>query len=270
METAVGCRGANQGARHGHTAVFRRLQNLWTANDICVTYMMRSTTLSNAYKNLSKWKTIHCVPEFIEYEKEFKAFCRRSVFECPNLIADYEPLYQVPLFVKLADEEFNNPSLSDLEKKFKTALATIIEVEPRHLVLLTYQDGCTQLIYSLPRAVAKKAFPLSQEQKEMLLKMGVLECCSLEYDQTDCTILLYTMCARSTYQSWGRTPYPWSPRLRGIIQLSRIGNVLQNIWLILVSLQFGVRSNRLHHSLVHHVCKKYLPKLRSYTLPLIS
>ena len=25
------------------------------------------------------------------------------------------------------------------------------------------------------------------------------------------------------------TPYPWSPRLRGIIQLSRIGNVLRNI-----------------------------------------
>ena len=27
----------------------------------------------------------------------------------------------------------------------------------------------------------------------------------------------------------GRTPYPWSPSLRGIIQLSRIGNVLRNI-----------------------------------------
>ena len=39
-------------------------------------------------------------------------------------------------------------------------------------------------------------------------------------------------------QSWGRTPYPWSPRLRGIIQLSRIGNVLRKIWLILESLQF--------------------------------
>ena len=49
--------------------------------------------------------------------------------------------------------------------------------------------------------------------------------------------------------------YPWSPRLRGIIQLSRIGNVLRNIWLILESLQFGVRPNRLHHSLVHHVYK---------------
>ena len=124
-------------------------------------------------------------PDFIEYEKDFDAFCRRSVFECPNLIANYEPLSQVPLFVKLADEEFNNPSLSDLEKKFKTALATIIEVEPRHLILLTYQDGCTQLIYSLPRAVAKKAFPLSQEQQEMLLIMGVLDCYLFPDDPLD-------------------------------------------------------------------------------------
>ena len=37
------------------------------------------------------------------------------------------------------------------------------------------------------------------------------------------------MCTRNTYQSLGRTPYPWSPRLRGIIQLSRIGNVLRNM-----------------------------------------
>ena len=58
------------------------------------------------------------------------------------------------------------------------------------------------------------------------------------------------------------TPFPWSPTLRGIIQFSRIGNVLRNISLILESLQFGVRPNRLHHSLVHHVYKKYIPKLR--------
>ena len=29
-------------------------------------------------------------------------------------------------------------------------------------------------------------------------------------------------------------------------------------------------TNRLHHSLVLHVYKKYLPKLRLYTLPLVS
>ena len=125
--------------------------------------------------------------EFNEYNKEFEEFCLRSVFECPNLIANYEPDYHNCLFVKLADEddEFKNPSLKHLHDKFENKLATIINVEPRDLVLLTYQDGCTQLIYSLPRAVAKKAFPLSQEQKEMLLKMGVLECYLFPDDPVD-------------------------------------------------------------------------------------
>ena len=126
--------------------------------------------------------------EFNEYNKEFEEFCKRSVFECPNLIANYDPEYHDCLFVKLADAEegeFKNPSLKCLQNKFETKLATIINVEPRDLVLLTYQDGCTQLIYSLPRAVAKKEFPLSQEQKEMLLKMGVLECYLFPDDPVD-------------------------------------------------------------------------------------
>ena len=38
--------------------------------------------------------------------------------------------------------------------------------------------------------------------------------------------------------------------------------------IILESLQFGVRPNRLNQSLVLHVYKKYMPKLRPYTLPL--
>ena len=56
-----------------------------------------------------------------------------------------------------------------------------------------------------------------------LLQIATKNLCSLEHEQTDYSILLYTTCTRSTYQSWGRTPYPWSPRLRGIIQLSHIG-----------------------------------------------
>ena len=44
--------------------------------------------------------------------------------------------------------------------------------------------------------------------------------------------------------------------LNGIIQLSRIGNVLRNISLTRESLENGLRPSRLQHSLVHHVYKK--------------
>ena len=42
--------------------------------------------------------------------------------------------------------------------------------------------------------------------------------CSLDYDQTDCIILLFTTCTRSTSQTCVRTPYSWPSRLMGIIQ----------------------------------------------------
>ena len=35
-------------------------------------------------------------------------------------------------------------------------------------------------------------------------------------------------------------------------------------------MQIGVRSSPSQHSLVHHVYKKYIPKLRQYTIPLVS
>ena len=38
----------------------------------------------------------------------------------------------------------------------------------------------------------------------------------------------------------------------------------------MINLQIGVRPSRLHHSLVHHVYNKYIPKLRSYTSLLVS
>ena len=122
--------------------------------------------------------------ELNKYNKELEEYCQRSLFECPHLVANYEPKLHDCLFVKLADED-DDASLKDLKNKFEPKLATIIKVEPRDLVLLTYQGGCTQLIYSLPRAVARKSFPLSQVQQEMLLKMGVLECYLFPDDPLD-------------------------------------------------------------------------------------
>ena len=83
--------------------------------------------------------------------------------------------------------------------------------------------------------------------------------CSYSYGSSkQCMLILRTI----------GLPYHWSRRLRGITQLSRIGNVLRNISLILESLQCGVIPNRLRNSLVHNVYKKYITKLRSYTFPL--
>ena len=132
-----------------------------------------------------------------------------------------------PQFTKFLEKTFSVQFTKHLEKAFSVQFTKLLEKLPKKQVkyirtvyLRTYVGDVQELL------------------------------CRLEYDQADCTILLYTMCTRSSYQIWGRTPYPWSPRLRGIIQLSRIGNVLRNIWLTLESLQIGIWPSRFQHSLV--------------------
>ena len=120
-----------------------------------------------------------CLPdgfqEFDHYKKEFEMYCRRSLFECPNKIGKYSKKYSNPLFFKVDDAVFKNSSINQYRRDFETALVTILNVK-RNLVLLTYDKGCTQLVYSLQISEAKRAFPLSQKQKERLAEIGVKEC----------------------------------------------------------------------------------------------
>ena len=122
-----------------------------------------------------------CLPEglkeYEDYVEGFKAYCNRSLFHCPNLIAQYSPKYSNPLFVKVDNDVFKTYSnIEQFKKKFELSLATIINIKQRDLVLLTYGKGCTQLVYGVRQSAAKRAFPLSQQQIEMLSKIGVQNC----------------------------------------------------------------------------------------------
>ena len=111
-----------------------------------------------------------------EYVKCFNSFCERSLFHCPNLIGKYSKEYSNPLFVKVDDAVFKNSIINRYRKDFESSLVTIINIEHRDLVLLTYGEGCTWLVYSLRHSAANRAFPLSQQQNEMLSKIGVQNC----------------------------------------------------------------------------------------------
>ena len=110
-------------------------------------------------------------PEFQRYRNLLSDYCKRRLYECPAYIARTHHKLRVPLLMKLPEDAINIV-LSDL-KKFERKIALIIGV--RDLVLLTYSKGCTCLIYSLPKAVAEKSFPLSPGQTSMLEKLGVSE-----------------------------------------------------------------------------------------------
>ena len=111
-------------------------------------------------------------PQFEEYKKSLNDYCKRRIYECPSYIARTHHKLRVPLLMKLP-EDVVDKTLSDL-KKFENKIALIIGV--KDLVLLTYNKGCTCLIYSLPKSVAENSFPLSPGQVKTLAKLGVSQC----------------------------------------------------------------------------------------------
>ena len=117
----------------------------------------------------------HGFQEFDDYSKEFETYCRRSLYECPKGIAKCSKDYSKRLVFKVDDAVFKNSSINQYRRDFETALVTILNLK-RDLALQTYEKGCTQLVYSLLISEAKRAFPLSQQQKERLAEIGVKEC----------------------------------------------------------------------------------------------
>ena len=114
--------------------------------------------------------------DFKSYVKAFHEYCSQiRLYECPTCFSKALRELHRPLLVEFPDD-IDHMTLQDLKNKFETKLALIIGVKERDLVLLTYKDGSTVLVYSLPRAVADKVFPLSPEQYKMLAKIGVSKC----------------------------------------------------------------------------------------------
>ena len=114
--------------------------------------------------------------DFENYKKSFSKYCsKRKLYECPTYFAKRHPKLHRPVLVEFPDD-IDHESLLDLKERLQGELASIICVQGRDLVLLTYTTGSTVLFYSLPIAVAEKAFPLSPEQEERLRELGVSKC----------------------------------------------------------------------------------------------
>ena len=140
--------------------------------------------------------------DFENYRKEFEKYCsQRRLYECPTYFSKALGKRHSSILVEFP-ADIDDMTLLDLKKKLEVKLALIIDVKRRDLVLLTYKDGSTVLVYSLPRAVADKAFPLSPEEEEMLAMIGVSKCylynepksqvkcmqCSIVFTLTVCTL----------------------------------------------------------------------------------
>ena len=103
------------------------------------------------------------------YEKALKRFCKRRIFELslPESGNGTDNKKQEKLYVKLNIRED-----AQAEQMFliKRKVAEILQLNPATLQIYSVDEGCVQLIFLIPKFVAREIFPLSAEQATALSK----------------------------------------------------------------------------------------------------
>ena len=107
------------------------------------------------------------------YQHDFKQYCERRVFECPLPIEKgYSPPRDTALIVKFQPDLRNAKLLQLNEVLYR--IRAIIKAK-KFLKVATVKGGCTEVFFTLPRALAQEVFPLTPKQEELLVACGVLQ-----------------------------------------------------------------------------------------------
>ena len=110
------------------------------------------------------------------YKKKFDEYCKRSIFECPQVFSS------VPRKGKVLHLKCSIPSKKcSFINSFLIDLSQKLRIYPHTLKLVSVNTGCILLVLSLPSAVAEKAFPLTSSQEMKLVSLGVQKLFCLNY-----------------------------------------------------------------------------------------
>ena len=112
-----------------------------------------------------------------EYEKRFKIYAQRRVFECPCEFGAKRTPTDTELHVKL---DSNYQCLHELEE-FQIRLCSILNVHIFVTRLFSIEKGCFKLLFLLPQHIQASVFPLSKEQERELDRLGVLNLSCNDY-----------------------------------------------------------------------------------------
>ena len=109
------------------------------------------------------------------YKEKFNDYCKRSIFECPQVFSS------VPRKGKVLLLKSCIPSKCSFINSFLRKLARALNIHPHTLKLVSVNTGCILLVLSLPSAVAKKAFPLTSSQEMELVSLSVQKLFCLDF-----------------------------------------------------------------------------------------
>ena len=137
--------------------------------ELCTNEISIDRSPAETDRNMAKFTEI-----FSEYESKLVEYYRRRVFECPQLsgVRVNEEEY-LKYFVLKVDKDFKHLTLGELHDHIQPNLQIILEIYPHALHLRSVNEGCTELVYIIPRCLHEAVFPLSKEQWQELLALGV-------------------------------------------------------------------------------------------------
>jgi hypothetical protein len=115
----------------------------------------------------------------MEYKRGFADYATRRIFECPPKMA-MSTAGQCDMYVKL-DSHFSKVSLNDL-REFRFNISKILKVSAYVVRLCCIEKGCIRLTFQIPYFVKQWRFPLTPEQRDSLLQLGVLSLTCGDYE----------------------------------------------------------------------------------------
>ena len=129
-----------------------------------------------------KRSKVHMFSKFFYlYEKECMKYCKRNIFECPNILTS--ELRAVPIISNIFCLIVNDSKKSNYKmsmEDIKLLLGKLIElfkIQNYDLILRSIGpgEGCLELVFLLPPNVHEKIFPLNKKQLEGLAKLRVMD-----------------------------------------------------------------------------------------------
>ena len=109
------------------------------------------------------------------YQNHFEHYCERRTYECPLPIEEGHSSHDKELFLLITkfQTDLHNEKLLGL-KTIEQKIGYIIKAK-KVFKVATIKNGCTEVYFTLPRALAKEVFPLTPKQEEQLAECGVLQ-----------------------------------------------------------------------------------------------
>ena len=117
--------------------------------------------------------------QLCEYKEAFVVYAQRRVFECPCQFGAKRNPNDTELHVKL---DANYECKLDELQEFQSRLCVILKVCVYITRLVSVEKGCFKLLLLLPQHIQASAFPLSMEQENELVLLGILQLSCSEYD----------------------------------------------------------------------------------------